>query len=249
MTKRSEQIRTETLVPVLGASRNSSLRSIQEYLDSALLVDKDGGWTSYDVIRRLKRYFPRSTKIGHSGTLDPMATGLLILLTGKATKSQQTFLQLPKTYLGTMRLGEVTPSMDADTAVVERKNIDQVTPGQIESACASLTGLIQQIPPMYSAIKVNGERLYKKARRGEWIERKPNAVTVDVFEVLKIDGAEVRFRVECSKGTYVRVLAHDVGQHLNVGGHLAQLRRTAIGDHQVEQAFTLKELIAALEAI
>lgn len=234
-------------VPVLDRFSFSQVKSPREYLDSALLLDKPSGWTSYDMIRRLKRYFPRYTKIGHTGTLDPLATGLLILLFGKATKSQQIFLELPKVYDGTLRLGETTPSMDSETNPVEKKNVDGITLAHVQSACENYTGEIQQIPPMYSAVKVGGERLYKKARRGESVRRKPNTVTVYSFKVLQFDGAYVKFRVRCSKGTYIRVLAHDVGKHLGVGGHLTQLRRTAIGNYQVEHAPDITEVIAALE--
>ncbi len=214
---------------------------------SALLIDKPEGWTSYDVIRRLKRYFPKSVKIGHAGTLDPLATGLLILLFGKATKAQQTFLALPKVYHGTMRLGETTPSMDAETEVTEHRDTAMVTPLQIASVCAAHTGTIKQIPPMYSAVKVGGERLYKKARRGESVLRKPNTVTVSAFDVLDVDGPDVQFRVRCGKGTYIRVLAHDVGQSLGVGAHLTRLRRTAIGAFRLQEAWGMQQLISVLE--
>ncbi len=234
-------------VPVWDVSVCARARSMEDFLGTALLVDKPSGWTSYDVIRRLKRYFPRATKIGHTGTLDPLATGLLILLFGKATKSQEQFLRLPKVYDGTMRLGEVTPSMDSATEVTLRKPIDSLTSAQIESSCSAYTGIIQQIPPMYSAVKVGGERLYKKARRGESVERSPNTVTIHSFEVLRVEGAEVHFRVRCSKGAYIRVLAHDIGQHLCVGAHLTQLRRTAVGSYQVERACTIEQLLTVLE--
>lgn len=218
-----------------------------DILGSAFLIDKPEGWTSYDIIRRLKRYFPKSVKIGHAGTLDPLATGLLILLFGKATKTQQAFLALPKIYYGTMRLGEITPSMDAETEVVERRDITTVTPMQIASACVAHTGEIEQIPPMYSAVKVGGERLYKKARRGESVLRKPNTVTVFAFDLLNVDGPDVQFRVRCGKGTYIRALAHDVGQSLGVGAHLTKLRRTAIGAYQVQEAWDMQKLISVLD--
>ena len=241
------QIHTLPKVNVLdGAVRNDTIK-VDDFLGSAFLVDKPSGWTSYDVIRRLKRYFPKTTKIGHAGTLDPLATGLLILLFGKATKEQDHFLGLPKTYSGTMCLGEDTPSMDSETEVSHRRSIDHLTPKQIESACAAMTGLIQQIPPMYSAVKVKGERLYKKARRGESVIRQPNTVTVYDFKILNIDGANVIFFVRCSKGTYIRVLAHDLGQKLSVGAHLTQLRRTRIGEYHVDQALKVHDLIEVLE--
>ncbi len=246
-TETIEKAHQEESVPVWDTSVCARAGSVEDFLGAALLVDKPGGWTSYDVIRRLKRYFPKKTKIGHTGTLDPLATGLLILLFGKATKSQGRFLRLPKVYDGTMRLGEVTPSMDSATEVTLRKPIDSLTSAQIESACSAHTGVIQQIPPMYSAVKVGGERLYKKARRGESVERSPNTVTIHSFEILCVAGAEVHFRVRCSKGTYIRVLAHDVGQHLRVGAHLTRLRRTSIGSYQVERACSIKQLVAVLE--
>ncbi len=234
-------------VQVWGKSECLRARSIEDFLGAAVLIDKSSGWTSYDVIRRVKRYFPKATKIGHSGTLDPMATGLLILLFGKATKSQSRFLHLDKVYDGVMRLGEVTPSMDSDTEVIYRKPFHSITPTQIKSACLAHTGILQQIPPMYSAIKVGGERLYKKARRGESIERSPNMVTIHHFEVQHVDGAEVYFRVQCSKGTYIRVLAHDVGQYLHVGAHLTQLRRMEIGKYEVNKACSVQQLAKVLE--
>ncbi len=242
-----DQVDEPRHVKVLDQSVHGGVRRLDDFLGAAQLVDKPGGCTSYDIIRRVKRYFPKSTKIGHTGTLDPFATGLLILLFGRATKSQLQFLCLPKTYLGTIRLGEVTPSMDSETEVTERKMIDQLSHEEIEAACMNYTGVIGQTPPMYSAVKVKGERLYKKARRGESVERRPNTVIIHKFEVLRIEGAEVSILVRCSKGTYIRVLAHDVGQHLGVGGHLTQLRRTAIGDYRVDRAPTIDKLVATLE--
>ncbi len=249
MTGMLGQVDQEKRVTVLDQSIHENVRCIEDILGSAFLVDKPSGCTSYDIIRRVKRYFPRSTKIGHTGTLDPLATGLLILLFGKATKAQLRFLSLPKTYLGTIRLGETTASMDSETEVLKRKKTDQLSEEQIEAACTAYKGVIEQIPPMYSAIKVNGERLYKKARRGESIQCRPNTVTIHSFEVLCIKDADVNFRVQCSKGTYVRVLAHDVGQRLGVGGHLTRLRRTAIGDYQVDRALKIEALIAILRSL
>ncbi|MCY4172331.1 MAG: tRNA pseudouridine(55) synthase TruB [Bacteroidetes bacterium] len=227
---------------VFDAPAIINIRDVTDMIGSVLLLDKPSGCTSYDCIRRLKRYFPKSTKIGHAGTLDPLATGLLILLFGKATKSQQRFMNLTKRYEATMRLGETTSSMDSETEVIEHKAISGITPDQIQAAIEKKIGVIDQIPPMYSAIKVKGERLYKKARRGEVIQRKPNRVTLYSIELLDINGADVRFSVKCSKGTYIRVLAHDLGQSLGVGGHLIQLRRTAIGNYHVQRASTLDTL-------
>jgi len=225
----------------------SNIHFATSIIGSAVLLDKPSGWTSYDCIRRLKRYFPKSTKIGHAGTLDPLATGLLILLFGKATKSQQMFMNLTKRYQATMRLGQTTPSMDSETEVIEDKCVSGLTADQIQSAVQNHVGVIEQIPPMYSAIKVKGERLYKIARRGQSIPRKPNQVTIYSADVLRIHKADVCFSVECSKGTYIRVLAHDIGQALRVGAHLIQLRRTAIGSYDVQQASKMQDLIKTLE--
>lgn len=187
-------------------------------------------------------------KVGHAGTLDPMATGLLICLIGrKATRQMESFMALPKTYEGTMRLGEVTPSYDAETEVVERSTPDRVTESDLEKARQQFVGTITQKAPLYSAVKVGGERLYKKARRGEKVERPPRIVHIDAFTLTSRDGADVSFRVRCSKGTYIRSLAHDLGQVLGVGAHLVALRRTAIGPHRVEDAWTMEQLQQALD--
>ena len=206
-----------------------------------LPVDKPAGWTSFDVVKKIRRLL-RVRKVGHAGTLDPMATGLLICLIGRATKQMEAFMHLEKTYEGTMRLGETTPSYDADTEVVSRIPVDAIEDDRIEEAFRVFTGAIDQIPPMYSAVKVGGERLYKKARRGETVERKARRVHIYAFERLGREGCDVSFRVRCSKGTYIRTLAHDVGAWLGVGAHLTALRRTAIGPITVDGAWTIEAL-------
>lgn len=212
---------------------------------AVLPVDKPLRKTSFDAVRTLRRL--TGQKVGHAGTLDPLATGLLILLIGRATKRMETVLELPKVYEGTLRLGEVTPSYDAETAVTERRDWSHLTAEDLEAACGPFRGHITQRPPMYSAVKVRGERLYKKARRGEKVERPPRQVRIDTFEITGRDGADVSFRVACSKGTYIRSLAHDCGQALGVGAHLVALRRTAIGPYHVDDAWTLEQLEAALD--
>jgi len=218
-------------------------RCPEQWERAILLIDKPAGWTSFDVIRFLKPRIP-ARKLGHAGTLDPMATGLLIVLLGRATREMNRFMELPKVYTGTMRLGEVTPSYDAETPVIERKEWTHITSEDLERTRQLFQGPIEQIPPMYSAVKVKGERLYKKARRGEEIARKPRKVHIYSFELLEQQGADVSFRVICSKGTYIRSLAHDFGQHLGVGAHLVALRREAIGPYRVEQAWTPQEFVA-----
>jgi tRNA pseudouridine55 synthase len=209
--------------------------------NTCLLVDKPAAWTSFDVVNKLKRMFA-FRKVGHAGTLDPMATGLLICLFGRATKQVEHFMDLPKEYEGVIRLGETTPSFDAETEVIERKSIDHLSDGDLERERVKLTGDLLQTPPMYSAIKVGGERLYRKARRGEVIERAPRSVTIYEFAFTGRNGSDISFRIQCSKGTYVRSLAHDFGQHLGVGAHLSLLRRTRIGSYSVRDAWSVPDL-------
>lgn len=211
---------------------------------TVVAIDKPAGWTSFDVVARLRRLLG-VRKIGHAGTLDPMATGLLLCLIGGATKAQDALLGQAKAYEGTVRLGEVTPSQDAETEVTERRPLDGVTEAAITAAAAALTGAIEQVPPMYSAVKVEGKRLYSLARKGQEIERAARPVVVYRYDIEAVRLPDVDVFVACSKGTYVRTLAHDLGAALGVGGHLVRLRRTAIGDVSIEHAWTLDALAEA----
>jgi tRNA pseudouridine55 synthase len=213
---------------------------------AALLVDKPKGRTSFDVVE-VVRAGTGIKKVGHAGTLDPMATGLLILLVARpATRLQAAFMHLPKAYEGTMRLGETTPSLDAETEVVERTDPSHVTLDDLSALRETFTGSLRQVPPMYSAVKVDGERLYKKARRGETVDRPPREVYVESLEFVDWQPPDLQFRLTCSKGTYVRSLARDLGEELGVGAHLRALRRTAIGPHRVDDAWALAALRDAL---
>jgi len=235
-------------------AKGSTLPPVYGYPDlpetwegAALLVDKPKGWSSFDVIRKLRRLL-HIRKIGHAGTLDPMATGLLICLVGrKATRAMEAFMGMPKGYEGSICLGATTPSYDAETDIDETFSTEDLTPEQIKAVARHFVGTIEQCPPMYSAIKVKGERLYKKARRGEVIERKLRTVTISSFEVHPQSTEEVLFSVACSKGTYIRSLAHDLGAHLGVGGHLTALRRTKIGAFDVSRSWTIAQLEAAIQ--
>ncbi len=214
---------------------------------AAFLVDKPKGDTSFAVVRAVRRA-AKQKKVGHAGTLDPLATGLLIVLVARpATRLQDAFMAQRKTYTGTLRLGEVTPSYDAETAVTARADASHITDAALAEALGAFQGTIMQRPPMYSAVRVDGERLYKKARRGETVDRPPRQVTIYDATITARDGADVSFRVECSKGTYIRSLAHDLGQALGVGAHLTALRRTAIGAYRVADAWPLDVLCDALD--
>jgi tRNA pseudouridine55 synthase len=208
-----------------------------------LLVDKPLTWTSFDVVRKVKNAL-RIKKIGHAGTLDPLATGLLILCTGKKTKEIDLIQAQEKEYTGTFRLGETTPSFDLETAVDMARPYAHLTKEQITAATAPLTGLIEQTPPLFSAVKIDGQRAYAIARQGGAAEIKSKTVDIKVFELTRIALPEVDFRVVCSKGTYIRSLARDFGAALGCGAHLTRLVRTRIGEYRNEDAFTLEAIEA-----
>jgi len=212
-----------------------------------LLVDKPVGWTSFDVVGKLRNSFkPLKLKVGHAGTLDPLATGLLIICTGKMTKQIDTFQAEEKEYTGTMILGATTPSYDMETDLDSQFDISHITEEQIRGNCQQFTGDIQQYPPAHSAIKIDGERLYEKARRGEEVELRLRNVTISEFEITRIELPEIDFRVVCSKGTYIRSLVHDFGKALNNGAYLSKLRRTRSGNYKVEDAWEVMELVGII---
>ena len=211
-------------------------------LEGVLLVDKPGGFTSHDVVARLRRKLGMK-RIGHAGTLDPMATGLLILLIGKATRISQYLTSLDKEYEGTLTLGTVTNSQDADGEVVTTLPVPaDLSRAQVEAAFQTFLGDQYQTPPMFSAIKIGGVPLYKLARKGEEVVREPRFIRISKIEILEFALPRVSFRVRCSKGTYVRTIAHDLGQKLGCGAHLSALRRTASGELRVERALTPEAL-------
>ena len=215
---------------------------IESWDPLVLLIDKPKGLTSFDVIRRLRRISP-IRKIGHAGTLDPMATGLLICLSGKATRLMTHFMGQTKVYTGVIRLGETTPSFDAETEVDSRTDASHISQEMMEDAKTSFVGDITQYTPVYSAVKVEGERLYKKARRGEKVQTPPRQVSISRFDLGVKSGSDVPFEVECSSGTYIRSLAHEFGQLLGVGGHLVELRRTRSGEFDAGSAWDLDVLL------
>lgn len=211
-----------------------------------LPIDKPKGKTSFEVVESVREGTGVQT-VGHAGTLDPLATGLLVLLVSRpATRLQEACMRLPKTYTATFRLGETTPSHDTETEVVETTDVAGVSRSELEEMADSFRGVIEQIPPMYSAVKVDGERLYKKARRGETVERVPRQVRIDSLELVDWSPPDLSLHIECSKGTYIRSLARDVGAELEVGAHVVALRRTAIGPFSVEDSWTIDALRDAL---
>ena len=212
-------------------------------LDGVLLVDKPSDHTSHDVVARLRRKL-NMKRIGHAGTLDPMATGLMILLIGKATRISQYLISLDKEYEGTVELGKVTDSQDADGEVLETRPVPALTEEQLRAAMKTFLGDQYQTPPMYSAIKIDGVPLYKSARKGVEVEREPRFIRVMSFELTKFGVPRFDFRLRCSKGTYVRTIAHDLGQRLGCGAHLAALRRTATDKFNVTQALTIEQIEA-----
>jgi tRNA pseudouridine55 synthase len=209
-----------------------------------LLVDKPKGWTSFDVVKKVRGTL-RVKKVGHAGTLDPMATGLLILCSGPMTRRIETFQALVKHYEGSMRFGAVTPSYDAETPEEQHRPVGDLRIDDVRRAVQRYTGNIEQLPPMYSAVKVDGRRLYSLARKGQEVERKARTVHVERFEITGGTIPDLQFRVICSKGTYVRTLAHDVGQDVGCGAYLTALRRTAIGSFLAEEAWSIDAIASA----
>jgi tRNA pseudouridine55 synthase len=212
-------------------------------LEGVLLVDKPTDHTSHDVVARLRGKL-RMRRIGHAGTLDPMATGLLVILVGKATRISQYLMSVDKVYAGTIKLGEVTNTQDAEGEVLETRPVPSLTEAEIRQALQGFIGDQYQLPPMFSAIKIDGVPLYKRAREGEEVEREPRFIRVVSYELTRWASPELDFRVHCTKGTYVRTLAHDLGQRLGCGAHLKALRRLSSGDLTMEKALTLDQIMA-----
>jgi tRNA pseudouridine55 synthase len=205
-----------------------------------ILIDKPSGPTSFQVVSKIRK-ITGVKKVGHSGTLDPKASGLMIVCTGKKTKEMDRFINLNKTYSGIIRLGLTSPSMDIETECTELplpKDLDEKKIFEIRD---SFLGEIEQIPPMYSAVKINGKKLYNLARKGKSIVREPRKIIIEKFEIEKIDLPDIHFSITCSKGTFIRVIADDFGKKLNSGGILAELRRTEIGEFRVDEAIRIDQ--------
>lgn len=209
--------------------------------EGILVIDKPDGVTSHDVVARVRKRF-NMKKVGHAGTLDPLATGVLVILLGKATKLSNKFTAFDKAYKATMVLGTMTTTADMQGEVVENRSFDDVTPEQIEQAAERYRGPIDQIPPMYSAVKHKGRKLYELARKGIEVEREPRRVNIHKLYIERIALPEVKFYVECSKGTYIRQLAADIGDTLGCGACISQIQRTRVGRFALEDAVTLEDM-------
>jgi tRNA pseudouridine55 synthase len=219
----------------------------EEPYGEVFLINKPYQWTSFDVVKKVRNAL-KIKKVGHAGTLDPLATGLLIVCAGKKTKSIDDYMAQEKEYTGTFVLGKTTESFDLEKEVVDVADPSAITLDQVKSAVAQLTGDILQIPPMHSAIKVDGKRVYESARKGIEVKMEPRPVTVSEFEITAYENPEVHFRIVCSKGTYIRSLARDLGEILGVGVYLSALTRTRIGDFRLANAYELTDLVEKIKA-
>ena len=213
-------------------------------MDGTINLDKPAGPSSAMMVNRVKRLLPKKTKIGHAGTLDPFATGVLLLLVGKATRWCETLMDQPKQYEATVKLGASTATDDPESEAIAREVKTVPSRADIEQAVAKFVGTIQQRPPNFSAIKVGGHRAYDLSRRGKPVELSARPVRIDRLEILGFDWPLLRLRIDCGRGTYIRSLARDIGEELHVGGYLTQLRRTRVGSFIAENAVTLETLIA-----
>lgn len=210
-------------------------------MNGIVIIDKPQGWTSQDVTARLRRVY-HTRRIGHGGTLDPMATGVLPVFVGRATRAVEFFEHAEKTYETVLLLGKTTDTQDVTGTVLEEKEV-HVTPEQVEAVLPKFRGEILQVPPMYSALKVNGQKLYELARKGKEVERQPRPITIFELTNLGFDGTRLRLRVQCSKGTYIRTLCQDIGDALGCGGCMEELRRVQAGEYNLSQAVPLEALL------
>lgn len=228
--------------------QTKDLQTLDYLTGQVILIDKPVNWTSFNVVSRVRR-LTKVKKVGHAGTLDPLATGLLIVCTGKKTKEISEYQAQRKKYTGIITLGKSSPSMDLATEITEKVLPDDLSEEKILSARNKFLGNIEQVPPMFSALKHKGKALYKLARAGKDVERAPRQVEIYSFDITKIDLPDIHFEIACSKGTYIRVIADDFGKELCCGGVLSLLRRTEIGDYKVADAFDLDEFTAMFSEV
>ncbi len=214
-------------------------------------IDKPLGWTSFDAVKRIRgaiqrRLNVKKFKVGHAGTLDPLATGVLIICTGRATREIERLQSGTKEYIATLRLGATTPSFDLETEIDEEFPFDHITEDMVRDLLPRFTGQIMQVPPVYSAVKVDGKRAYKYARKGKEVELKAKPLVIEKLEMLPSELPELKLRIVCSKGTYIRALTRDIGSALGSGAHLTALSRTRVGDISLEDCMTVDQAVAAI---
>jgi tRNA pseudouridine55 synthase len=215
--------------------------ALEKVLEGVLIVHKEVGWTSHDVVAKVRSLL-RGSKVGHAGTLDPSATGVLPILVGRATRIAEYLIDWDKEYRAVLRLGETTDTQDATGQILTKVDSSEVTEDVLQSVIARFRGVQQQLPPMYSAVKVGGQRLYKAARAGRSVEREERPIAIHELEIVAVHGRDVTLRIVCSKGTYIRTLCADIGQALGVGGHLLALERRRVGPLSIEQAMTIDQV-------
>lgn len=226
--------------------QNKPVNSYEE--GRVLLINKPLEWTSFDAVRKIRNLI-RIKKVGHAGTLDPLATGLLIICTGKFTKKINEYMAQEKEYTGTFILGAVTPTYDLESEPVNFRTVNDITEESIKQATSQFTGEIMQVPPAHSAIKVDGKRVYELARKGQEVKLEPRRITIKEFEIVKIEMPVVYFRVVCSTGTYIRSLANDFGASLGCGAYLGSLCRTRIGTFTINEAMTITDFEKEIKAL
>lgn len=219
-----------------------------------LLIDKPVGWTSFDIVKRVRstltrRYGLKKLKVGHAGTLDPLASGVMIVVTGRSTKMIEQLQAGVKEYIATIALGATTPSFDLETEIDARYPTDHITRQLVEQTLSRFTGRIEQIPPAFSACKIDGKRAYELARKGKEVDLKPKILVIDEIELLEFSPDSITVRVVCSKGTYIRALARDIGQALRSGGHLTALRRTRVGDALIGDCLEIDRTVELLREV
>jgi len=211
-----------------------------------ILINKELRWTSFDVVKKIRNLL-KIKKVGHAGTLDPLATGLLIVCAGKMTKQINKFMDWEKEYTGSMVIGKTTPSFDLETKIDSEVSYEHISETDIMEKSRLFNGRIMQVPPIYSALKKDGEPLYKKARKGEKVKIEPREVEAKEFEIVKIDMPEIHFRLVCSKGFYVRSLVRDLGESLGVGAYMSKLERTRIGEYSLSDALTVDQFQESIQ--
>jgi len=230
----------------LGETFREPKLSFNFELGEILNINKPVGWTSFDVVKKIRGQL-NIKKVGHAGTLDPFATGVLLICTGRATKKVEDLMNLKKEYIARIEFGKTTDSYDLTGTIVSERSADNLELENINQVIKQFHGEIYQTPPMYSAVKVNGERLYKLARRGEVVERKPRKIRIYQTDVIDFRNPFLKLRIVCSRGTYIRALANDMGEILGCGGYLTSLTRTRVGDYKLEDSFEIKDLIREIK--